>query len=146
MYAADFTEVRLLDQHDITSVLARNSVGRLAFARGGQIDVLPIQYVYCDGSIYGRTSAGGKLAALHPSGAEVAFEVDEIQSSNTWRSVLTHGTLRVVTRDDGDEAWLHALGIVRRLHRNALRTEDPRPEHTEIFRIFIHDVSGRALG
>ncbi|MQA92462.1 MAG: hypothetical protein GEU90_19915 [Gemmatimonas sp.] len=146
MYDTDLAEIRTLDEHDIHSILARNSVGRLAFVRDKQIDVLPIQYVYCDGSIYGRTSAGGKLLALQSYGSEVAFEVDEIQSTMNWRSVLTHGTFQVIAREDGEEAWLQALGLVRRLHRRALRQDDPRPERNELFRVLIRDVTGRALG
>ena len=146
MNGSEPPQVRELDERDIGSILARNTVGRLAFVRGEQIDVLPIQYVFQNGAIYGRTAAGGKLAAVNILGTRVAFEVDEIQSAHNWRSVLAHGTFYVVDRRSGDEAWLTALGIVRRLHRTALREDDSSPDRTEIFRIIIQNATGRALG
>lgn len=146
MNALDPPQVRELDERDIRSILARNTVGRLAFVRGEQIDVLPIQYIFQDGAIYGRTAVGGKLRAVNTLGTTVAFEVDEIQSAHNWRSVLAHGSFYLVDRNSGQEQWLTALGIVRRLHRAALRDDDPRPDHTEIFRIVIHNTTGRALG
>jgi uncharacterized protein len=146
MHATDLPQVRSLDERDISSILARNTVGRLAFVRGEQLDILPIQYVYREGVIYGRTAAGGKLAAVNPLGTTVAFEVDEIQSARYWRSVLAHGTFHLVDRHSGHEEWLRALGIVRKLHPAALRQHDPRPDRTEIFRIVIHSTTGRAVG
>ena len=139
-------QIRELDQRDINAILARNLVGRLAFLRGEEIDVLPLHYVYAEGSIFGRTAAGGKLSAMNPNGTRVAFEVDEVQSMNCWRSVLVHGTFLLVSDDVGLEERLRAMGMVRRLDRHALREDDPAPHRTELFRIVIHDATGRALG
>ena len=146
MNTPDPLQVRDLDERDVGSILARNTVGRLAFVRGEQIDIIPIQYVFQNGAIYGRTAAGGKLDAVNTPGMTVAFEVDEIQSTHNWRSVLAHGTFSLVDRNSGQEAWRTALEIVRRLHHSALREDDPKPDRTEIFRIVIHTVTGRALG
>jgi nitroimidazol reductase NimA-like FMN-containing flavoprotein (pyridoxamine 5'-phosphate oxidase superfamily) len=140
------TRIRELDESDISSILARNSIGRLAFLRGDEIDVIPIQYVYREGSIYGRTSPDGKLTSMDPNGTVVAFEVDEIGSSRQWRTVLAHGTLRVVARDSGEEEWLRALGMIRRLQGAAFRQDDPSPNRTALFRIAVTKTTGRALG
>lgn len=146
MNTPDPPQIRELDQRDIGSILARNTVGRLAFAREEEIDIIPIQYVFRDGAIYGRTAMGGKLNAVNPPGMTVAFEVDEIQSAHNWRSVLAHGTFSLVDRNSGQEEWMTALENVRRLHHTALREGDPSPDRTEIFRIAIHAATGRALG
>ena len=139
-------QIRELDQRDINAVLARNLVGRLAWLRDGDIDVLPIRYAYANGSIFGRTGSGGKLLKMDPEGTRVAFEVDEVQSTQRWRSVLVHGTFLLATPDAGREEWLRALGAIRRLEHEALRDDDPTPERRELFRIVIHDASGRAMG
>ena len=47
-------------------ILARNTVGRLAFALQDRVSVLPVHYVYEDGWIYGRTSAGGTRTPRPP--------------------------------------------------------------------------------
>ena len=137
--------IRELDRADIDAVLGRNIIGRLAYLREGRIDVVPVNYVYWNGAIFGRTSAGGKLAHLQ-EGTDVSFEVDEIRAARDWRSVLVHGTFHVASQENGDEAWMRALGIVRRVQKQALRREDPFPDRTRIFRIFIDDVTGRAMG
>jgi hypothetical protein len=85
-------QVSELAESDIRSILARNTIGRLAFVRGDQIDVLPIQYVYHAGALYGRTSSGGKLLAVDPVGTRVAFEVDEIDSARHWRRPTRNGS------------------------------------------------------
>ncbi len=138
--------IRELDHRDIRAILSRNLVGRLGLLRDGRIDILPLHYVYWEGSIYGRTSPGGKLAAMNPSGTAVAFEVDEVQAMSRWRSVLIHGTLMLSSVDSGQEEWMRALGAVRRLDHLALRDNDPTPERDQIFRIVVHSATGRAMG
>ena len=73
-----------LDRHspssprDAVALLGAHHVGRIAFTFHDRVDIEPISYVYADGSIYGRTSPGTKLATVrhHPW---VAFEVDEVE-------------------------------------------------------------------
>jgi nitroimidazol reductase NimA-like FMN-containing flavoprotein (pyridoxamine 5'-phosphate oxidase superfamily) len=139
-------EIREMEPSDMRSVLARNAVGRLAFARGDDIDVLPVHYVFQDGMIYGRTAAGGKLDAMGRFGTRVAFQVDEIRSTDHWRSVLVHGTFRILSRDEEREAWMRALGLIRRMHSEALREDDQFGDRTEIFRIDVARTTGRARG
>lgn len=145
MVATFHDTIRELDRPDVDAVLGRNIIGRLAYMREGRIDVVPINYVYWNGAIFGRTAAGGKLAHL-PEGTEVSFEVDEIRAGRDWRSVLVHGTFQLVSPENGDEGWMRALGAVRRFQKQALRREDPFPDRTQIFRIFVDEAKGRAMG
>lgn len=138
--------IRELDRSDIQSVLARNHVGRLAFLRDGEIDVLPVHYVYSAGCVYGRTATGGKLRHLDPAGTPVAFQVDEIRSMYDGTSVLAHGLFQVLSTAVEHEEWLRAVGLLRRLVANTLRDGDPAPHRSEVFRILVVRVTGRALG
>ena len=70
------------------ALLARNHVGRLAYAHHSHVQIEPLNYVYADGWLYGRTSPGAKLDATGESWWPVAFEVDEIDSLFSWRSVV----------------------------------------------------------
>ena len=66
-------------------------VGRVAFVSDGKPVVLPVNFVFSEGSVIFRTNSGAKLAAAANS-ERVAFEVDEIDS--TWEegwSVLIQG-------------------------------------------------------
>jgi uncharacterized protein len=133
-----------LDSTDISALLSRSTVGRLAYERGGRIAVVPVNFVYREGAIYGRTAANGKLDFLEDE-AEVCFEVDEIRSGRDWRSVLVHGSFEIVRRNESEEDWLRALGAVRRLQGQALRERDPFPERTEVFRIIVREATGKAM-
>jgi nitroimidazol reductase NimA-like FMN-containing flavoprotein (pyridoxamine 5'-phosphate oxidase superfamily) len=133
-----------LESNDIKALLARNSVGRLAFLREHEIDILPIQYVYKAGVLYGRTSPEGKLSTMQRTGTKVAFEVDEIRSTHKWASVLIHGTFQIVDRKDS-EAWDRAVQIIRQIHHGAFTENDPRPHQSEVFQINIRDASGRSM-
>ncbi|HEY5022667.1 MAG TPA: pyridoxamine 5'-phosphate oxidase family protein, partial [Gemmatimonadaceae bacterium] len=58
------------------AILARNSVGRIAFSLHDSVRIVPIHYAYASGWIYGRTAAAGKLEEILRN-RRVAFEVDE---------------------------------------------------------------------
>ena len=137
---------RELDRSDINALLARSRIGRLAFTREGEIDVLPVHYVYSAGSIYGRTATGGKLRHLDPAGAPVAFQVDEIRSLHDGSSVLVHGLFQVLAPLVEHEEWLRAVGLLRRLSPDTLREGDPMPQRSEVFRILVNRATGRVLG
>lgn len=141
--AAHFRE---LDRAECDAILKRNRVGRLAFAFHDRVDIEPINYVYADGYIYGRTSPGTKVVALahHPW---VAFEVDEVDGLAEWRSVVVHGT--VYRLEPGHDAltnkqYAHAVAVLRRLVPAALTPEDPVPHRTIVFRILADEATGRA--
>lgn len=138
---------RDLDRAECDALLARNHVGRLAFAYHNRVDIEPISYVYAeDGFVYGRTAPGTKLLTLAHQ-PWIAFEVDEIEGHLNWRSVVVHGTVyRVQPEDDasGNAPYTHAVSVLRRLMPAAFTADDPVPARTIVFRIFADDVTGRA--
>jgi nitroimidazol reductase NimA-like FMN-containing flavoprotein (pyridoxamine 5'-phosphate oxidase superfamily) len=99
-----------LKEHEMDELLARHRYGRLAFSLDGQLYVLPINYGYAAGVLYGHASEGSQLYGLDTEGTKVrgmrrnpivAFEVDEIEDAAHWRSVLLHG--RFVELHDREE-------------------------------------------
>lgn len=136
---------RQLKRSEIDAVLARNSVGRLAYLLDGQVDIEPIHFVYADGTLYGRTAPGTKLSAL---GHEywVAVEVDEVEELFEWRSVVVHGGFHRIPPDQPgtqEVLWHRAVEALRQLIPEALTPEDPTPHRTVIFRIPVQRASGR---
>ena len=66
-------------------------IGRVGFVADGKPVILPVNYVFFEGSVIFRTDAGAKLTAA-AGGQFVAFEVDEVDL--TWRegwSVVVQG-------------------------------------------------------
>ena len=139
---------RELTRPECLALLDRGQVGRLAFVHHGHVGITPLHYVYHDGWLYGRTAPGEKLAALrhHPW---VAFEVDEIDGTFEWRSVVVRGAFYLLHRDgpSADRArWEHAAALLRELVPEALTPADPVAWRDVVFRIHVGEVTGRAAG
>lgn len=137
--------IRTLNRAECDAILARNHVGRLAFSFHDRVDIEPLHYVFDNGWLIGRTSYGTKLATLRHR-PWVAFEVDEVEGTFEWRSVVVRGTFYVVTADGPPseaQAWDHAIELLRQLVPATAAPGDPVPFRTVIFRIAIDEVSGR---
>lgn len=138
---------RALDRDEIHLVLARNHVGRLAYARDDVIDIEPLHYVYHEGWLYGRTSRGTKLEATGRMWWPVAFEVDEVDDLFEWRSVVVHGGFYTLSAE-GSEWELRerdkAIEVVRKLVPETFTPDDPTPFRDVLFRIAVQEVTGRS--
>jgi nitroimidazol reductase NimA-like FMN-containing flavoprotein (pyridoxamine 5'-phosphate oxidase superfamily) len=143
--AARTPEFRDLTRAEIDAVLSRNHVGRIAYSFRDRVDIRPIHYVYADGWIYGRTSAGDKVVTLRHN-QWLAFETDEVVDTFEWRSVVVHGTFYAL-HEDGPPieapARERALTLLRRLVPGTLDADDPVPFRTVLFRISVDEASGR---
>ena len=131
MNMVDAPEIRELDQRDVHALLARHITGRIGFVLNDEVEIRPVSYVYAEDFIYLRSSATALLAGTDPGGTRVGFEVDEIQSTTLWRSVVVRGTLFRISRETEHEEWMRAVGRLRRLMPEALREEDETPPFVE---------------
>lgn len=104
----DLPLFRTLRKQEIEAVLARNDVGRIAFALNGTVQLLPVHYVYLNGWIYGRTAALNYL----PGNEAVAFQVDERNPSQEWRTVVVNGRFDMVESGAAEQT--------RRVYRKVL--------------------------
>jgi uncharacterized protein len=137
---------RPLSSEEVVHLLQRNHVGRIGYAREGQVDLVPIHYVYADGWLYGRTAPGSKTQAIGELWWPVAFEVDEVSGPFDWRSVVVHGGMYLL-RADGpfweQEEREKAVGLLRRFVPETLTPRDPTPDRTVFFRIAVQEATGR---
>jgi nitroimidazol reductase NimA-like FMN-containing flavoprotein (pyridoxamine 5'-phosphate oxidase superfamily) len=137
---------RDLDRGEVDEILARNNVGRIAFARENLIDIVPVHYVYAGDWIYGRTAPGGRVDTLGEPWWPVAFEVDEVDGLFDWRSVVVHGGLYIISPEGAGwerDAWMTGVGLLRKLMPEALREDDRVPSRSRLFRIAVQEVSGK---
>jgi nitroimidazol reductase NimA-like FMN-containing flavoprotein (pyridoxamine 5'-phosphate oxidase superfamily) len=137
--------MRALTARQVEFVLARNFVARIAFQHGGRVELMPVHYVYRDGSIIGRISLGTKYLNWLVVG-EVVVEVEEVQGLFDWRSVVLRGTvtlLRARGTDEEREAFNHAVDAIRTLIPGAFTEQDPTPDRRFIFRVDPTEVTGR---
>lgn len=141
--AVEFTE---LTHDEIEALLARNQVGRLAFAFHDRVDIQPIHFVYERGWLYGRTSQGNKISTLRHN-QWVAFEVDEVSAIFDWKSVVIHGSfwlLRPHGTPHAAEVWKHAVSLLTKVVPGTLTEQDPVAFRQILFRIAITDIRGRS--
>ena len=137
---------RDLTPEECDAILARNEIGRIAFAFDARVDVQPIHYAFEHGRLFLRTSHGEKLVTLRHS-PWVAFEVDEIDGSFDWRSVVVHGTFYLLP-DDGAPAERrtrqHAMELLRHVLPATGTPADPVAFRDVVCEIVVDTVRGRA--
>lgn len=137
---------RELTPDECRALLARRTVGRLAYTFHDRVGIEPLHYAYEDGRVYGRTSPGSKLTTLahHPW---VAFEVDEVAGVFEWRSVVARGTFYRIERD-GTAAqrasWQRAVQLLGAIVPGMLTPADPVPFRDVVFYIHVDEMTGRA--
>jgi nitroimidazol reductase NimA-like FMN-containing flavoprotein (pyridoxamine 5'-phosphate oxidase superfamily) len=137
--------IRTLSREECEQILARNHVGRLAYAWKNHVDIEPLHYVFDGQWLYGRTSRGTKLMVTGEQWWPVAFEVDEVEGLFQWRSVVVHGGFYTIPQ--GGPEWEEAarskgLELLRTLLPETLAPEDPVPHRKVLFRISLLEVSG----
>ena len=139
-------EIRELDRDEIVALLRRHHVGRIAYSLHDRVDIEPISYIYDDGWIFGRTSAGTKLTVLSRR-PWVAFEVDEVTSPLEWKSVVLHGAFLHLS-DEGNESdrlrFERGLDAIKLIMPEAFDEDDPHAFRDVLFGIQIDRMSGRS--
>lgn len=138
--------IRDLSRAECDAILARNHVGRIAYAHGNRVDIEPIHYVFHEGWLYGRTSHGAKLEATGYTWWPVAFEVDEVEELFRWRSVVVHGGFYTIPEDGvegGHEEWERAVERMRTLIPETFTPDDPVAFRRVLFRVAVQEVAGR---
>jgi hypothetical protein len=136
----------VLDPAMCAAILHRNAVGRLAFAHGAMVDIQPVHYVVSNGWLFGRTSAGEKLAALQHNW-RVAFEVDEVDDLFEWRSVVVHGGFYLLSPEGSPsdaERWQRSVAALRTIIPETMTEDDPVPFRNILFGIAIQEMTGRS--
>jgi uncharacterized protein len=133
-----------LSERSARALLARNHVGRLAFAYKNRVDIQPIHYVYDDDYLVGRTGVGSKLVSLAHQ-PWCAFEVDEVHGLFQWESVVVHGSFTMLDPKVGSTSlYDRALDLMQRFIPGTLSSRDPVPERAILFAIHIDEIRGRS--
>jgi nitroimidazol reductase NimA-like FMN-containing flavoprotein (pyridoxamine 5'-phosphate oxidase superfamily) len=142
---------RALAREECESLLARNCIGRLAFARNNRVEIIPLHYVFADGVLCGRTARGTRLdkASENFSNAwPAAFEVDEVEGPFDWRSVVVRGNIHAAVRGDpewrrNEPEWEAAVRAFRMFMPVAFAAGDPTAFRDVVIRVDVAEISGR---
>jgi nitroimidazol reductase NimA-like FMN-containing flavoprotein (pyridoxamine 5'-phosphate oxidase superfamily) len=127
-----------LNQAQIDDVLRAEVVGRIGCHAEGTTYVVPVTYVYAEGSIYGHMGAGMKLRMVQAN-PDVCFEVDQIESLTRWRSVIAWGRFEEL---QGDEAERALQLLVNRIKPLLAAPTIPQAQHSRV-EDTQHDLAAR---
>ncbi len=92
-----------LSELEMEGLLRRQIVGRIGCYADGLVYVVPINYVYDAGNVYGQTGDGMKVHMMRRS-PNVCFEVDQIDDIGSWQSVIGWGTYEELHGKDASDA------------------------------------------
>jgi len=114
-----------LEQPEIEAVLNQQVTGRLGCHAQGITYIVPVNYVYKNGVIYAHSGPGMKIEMMRKN-PKVCFEVDEIKSIFSWRSVIAWGKFEEITDIQEQEQAMQSL-----IHRIMPLVEHPagHPSH-----------------
>ncbi len=91
------------------ALLASETLGRLGCSRGDQAYVVPISYVFEQGTIYAFSSIGQKIAWMREN-PRVCLQVDRIRTRLDWVSTIVFGRFEGIPDDEAharerDAVW-----------------------------------------
>jgi nitroimidazol reductase NimA-like FMN-containing flavoprotein (pyridoxamine 5'-phosphate oxidase superfamily) len=108
--ATDRAGLEILHLGDCFGLLESVAVGRIGFTAGGEVVILPVNFLLDGQDIVFRTAAGSKLSAVEV-GHYVGFEADSYAAAaGTGWSVVVNGLAEVVD-SAAETARLDALGL-----------------------------------
>jgi uncharacterized protein len=134
--------LRALSPRQCEALLARNMVGRIAFAHRGQVNIAPMLYVFVDGWLYARADAALRVAIRH--NRWVAVEVAEVRNVSDWQSVVVRGACYSTTggRSTADAAISDAIAHLRSKVPEMSRPESTARFRTAIYRVHVDQLTG----
>src|SRR5437016_957226 len=98
-----------LSENRIEQVLRTEAVGRIGSHAGERTYVVPISYVYHEGSVYGNSGPGMKIEMMRANPL-VCFEVEHIDDLANWQSVILWGTYEELEDEEAEKAMNLLVG------------------------------------
>jgi len=135
---------RVLSDAEAREVLADLHLGRLAYVEGPRIEIRPVGYAFDGEWLFGRMGPGSKVEALLHH-RWVTFQVDDVESLWSWRSILVHGAVHFLETGGGAEAErvrARALEALAATVPSLGSPDDPGRFRDLIFGIIPQELSG----
>ncbi|MBI3652004.1 MAG: pyridoxamine 5'-phosphate oxidase family protein [Acidobacteria bacterium] len=133
--------LKRFSEEEALTLLQEGSFGHLGCLTDKGPYVVPLNYIFFEGSIYIHSLQGAKIAALrkHPT---VCFQVDKLVSEYQWSSVIAYGCYEEITNPD-ERYWFMRRILVRFPHLTPVESIAAEGEQSKvvIFRIHIDSVS-----
>ena len=142
-----------LNTYEIEDLLERQVTGRIGCHADGKTYIVPINYVYKNGYVYGHSADGKKIEILRKN-PQVCFQVDHIERIVKWKSVIAWGKYEEIT--DRAEMQKAMQEIIQHM-MPLIGSSDGHPSHgiTDaasdigsgieliLYKIFLEEKSGK---
>ena len=102
--------VQEMREADCFNLVHRQFIARLATCANDQPYVVPVQYALADGMIFSFSMPGLKVDNMRTN-PNVCLQMEEMQDSRQWRSVVVTGKFREL---HSDEERQHAWEVLQR--------------------------------
>jgi uncharacterized protein len=109
-----------LTELEMIEVLKNNFLGRIGCTDGAKTYVVPINYIYYEGGVIGHSVVGMKIDMMRKN-PEVCFEVDEMKSFTSWRSVIAWGKYEELKNEEERQTAMK-LFVERLMHMKISET------------------------
>ena len=130
-----------LGETDSRALLREKITGRLGCSDNGKPYVVPVNYIFDEECIYVHSLPGRKINVLRAN-PNACLQVDEIEDSYNWRSVIAFGLYEEIVDVDERERLLGRL-FKRLPHltpvESRMKTGTPQ---TIVFRLRITEITG----
>lgn len=108
--------IQEMAESDCLKVLTRERFGRLACAHANQPYIVPIYFVYEESYLFGFTTMGLKVEWMR-SNPLVCIELDDVENSDEWTSIVIFGRYEELPELPGAPEW----------DKHRLHTHEPSP-------------------
>lgn len=144
-----------LTTEEIEEVLKQNMLGRIGCNDGNRTYVVPVNYVYDGKCIIAHSCEGMKIKMMRKN-SDVCFEVDEIKTASSWKSVIAWGEFQELTEERSRYEAMK-LFVQRMLHLKITKSDPishstknteqftlhPANHRSVIYRIVLTEKTGR---
>jgi uncharacterized protein len=139
--------MKTLLEEEARALLSACRIGRLGCVDKGEPYVVPINYVFEDGSVYSHSLPGRKIEVLRAN-PRACLQVDEIENDFEWRSVIAYGNFEEIRVPSDRRSILSKLLARFPLLTpvESLMAQDASAPDSVVFRIRIDRITGVAEG
>jgi nitroimidazol reductase NimA-like FMN-containing flavoprotein (pyridoxamine 5'-phosphate oxidase superfamily) len=134
---------RTLSEAEAQNLIASSKIGRLGCVDNGEPYVVPVNYLFEDGSIYSHSLPGRKINAMRTH-SRTCLQVDEIVSDFVWRSVIAFGNFEEIRVPSDRRSILSKLLVRFPLLTpvESVMARDANAPDSIVFRIIVDRITG----